>query len=150
MISGEIEKAIDPAKVAAILTAVEQLSDNLAKASAETRGSCDRLLAERARESVRTPVLISTLATRVGALSILVFLVPILINLYRYNFRLSAFFDGRADALEALSLPKIGKLTLVDLAVALSPDNLDFGKTPASPVEHAVALAKEMVARQPK
>ena len=48
VISGEIEKAIDPAKVAAILTAIEQLSDNLAKASAETPGSFDRLIAEEA------------------------------------------------------------------------------------------------------
>ena len=101
------------------------------------------------QKSSSTSLLITTLATRVGALLILIFLVQILINLYRYNIRLSTYFDARADAIEMYLSKGFEHLSLTELMTVLSPDNLDFGKSPTSPVQHAVDLAKEIIARQP-
>ena len=101
------------------------------------------------QKSSSTSLLITTLATRVGALLILIFLVQILINLYRYNIRLSTYFDARADAVEMYLSKGFEHLSLTELMTVLSPDNLDFGKSPVSPVQHAVDLAKEIIARQP-
>ncbi len=42
---------------------------------------------------------ISTVATRVGALLLVFFLVQVLVPLYRYSMRLSGFYSSRADAL---------------------------------------------------
>ncbi|MGJ3242548.1 MAG: hypothetical protein ACFE0O_06290 [Opitutales bacterium] len=98
------------------------------------------------QESDATSILISTLSTRIGALLILVFLVQILVSLYRYNIRLAAFFDARADALE-LS-PGMNASDVESLIRVLSPENVDFGKSPASPTQHAVDLARELLARE--
>jgi hypothetical protein len=47
--------------------------------------------------------LISTIASRADAVLILLFLVQILVSLYRYNFRLASYYDGRAYALELMN-----------------------------------------------
>ena len=97
-------------------------------------------------DQVQTTLLVSTLSTRIGAMLLIIFLVQILVNLYRYSTRLASFYEGRADALEIAPSPSAAGFT--ELIHAISPDNLDFGKTPASPAEHAVTLAREVLARQ--
>jgi hypothetical protein len=81
-------------------------------------------------------LLIQTSVTRFGVVIIIVFLVQILVNLYRYNVRLSAFYSSRSDALrlseEAISLR--------DLVTLLSPDSLDFGKAPRTPAEETSSI----------
>jgi hypothetical protein len=97
--------------------------------------------------SDQTRDLISTIATRVGAVLLLVFLIQILVTLYRYNTRLAAYYEARADALE-LSIASDGHLN-VDMfeatAVILSADRIDFGREPKSPVENGVELAKAVL-----
>jgi hypothetical protein len=65
-------------------------------------------------------VLISTAITRTGAVLLLVFGAQVLINFYRYNLRLAAFYDSRADALELL-----GDGELSDLGPLVSAFSVD-------------------------
>jgi hypothetical protein len=75
-----------------------------------------------------------TLSTRFGSIPLLLFLVQILVTMYRHNIRLAAHYDSRADALlivvDALNLS--AGVTVADwekfverLAI---PENLDFGR----------------------
>jgi len=85
--------------------------------------------------------LLSTNIIRFGPMIIIFFFANVLINLYRYCLRLSAYYHARADALELLELEvdcdKFNSLT--DL---LSPESYDLGKAPKSPLDQAVEIAK--------
>jgi hypothetical protein len=67
------------------------------------------------------------------------FLVQILVTLYRYNIRAAAFYDGRADA---LLLARSEDLELGKLVELFTPTALDFGKMPATPLHSALDVAK--------
>lgn len=99
---------------------------------------------DRSREkTIGNVYLISTVTTRIGSVLILLFLVQILVSMYRYNIRLAAYYDARADGLELAidaSVEEIDKIIR-----SLSPENIDFAKVPNSPSVHAVELAKEIV-----
>ncbi len=88
--------------------------------------------------------LVSTVTTRVGSVLILLFLVQILVSLYRYNIRLAAYYDARADGLELVTTGSSEQIE--SIVRALSPESIDFGKSPMSPATHAVDLAKEILA----
>lgn len=87
-------------------------------------------------------VLISTSVARIAAVLLLIFGVQVLINFYRYNLRLAAFYESRADALELLgdsSLEGLGSIVS-----SLSPDLIDLGKPPNTPTQEMVELAKSI------
>ena len=90
--------------------------------------------------------LVSTVTTKIGSVLILLFLVQILVTLYRYNTRLSAYYDARGDGLELVSKQSVSELE--QIIKALSPENIDYGKTPSTPTEQVVDLAKEIAKRQ--
>lgn len=126
-----------------ILSNVEATSADLAYISGDIRNVW---IGMRPDGSGDTAVLLSALSTRIGSLLVLVFLVQILVNLYRYNIRLASYFDARADVFEIVSS---GEGESVETLVrVLSPENLDFGKMPDSPSQQAVELAREIIARQ--
>ena len=54
----------------------------------------------------------------------------------------AAFYDGRADALLFASIPSTN-LSFLDAGNFFTPSNVDFGKVPRSPAEHALELVKE-------
>ena len=89
-----------------------------------------------------TEQLISVLTTRIGSVLLLLFLVQILVTLYRYSARLAAYYDARADAL--VLAPSFQSLSFPDLVSCFSPERLDFGRTPNTPLQHAIELAKEL------
>lgn len=94
-------------------------------------------------------VLISAIATRVGAIVLLLFLIKILVPLYRYNVKLASYYDARADALQMGLLE--GRYTLQSfetLAVILTPAKIDFTASPDSPADQAIELAKHVVANK--
>lgn len=95
----------------------------------------------------QTFYLISTATTRLGIVVLLLFLVQILVPLYRYNTKLAAFYDARADALNLVSDDPSGFEQIVNI---LSPDTVDFGKSPAAPTQQAFEFAKEVVTSQRK
>ena len=78
--------------------------------------------------------------TRFGVLAIVIYLVQILINLYRYNVQVAGFYMGQADALLLLdhSAKKIRALSR-----AMSP-GIDFGRTPQALPERILKQFKEM------
>lgn len=88
---------------------------------------------------------LQSILTRFGAVLVVLFLTQILVGLYRYSLRISAFYDSRADMLEIFRADADGVLS--DFGVIgeiMSPDNYDFGKSPNSPAGMAVGLAKEI------
>ena len=82
-------------------------------------------------------------ANRVGVVVLLMFLVAIFSTLYRYNLRMSAFYDARADAL-LLAWMEESDHTLAELVTIFGPENIDFAKA-RTPAEHAFDLAREGV-----
>lgn len=89
-----------------------------------------------------TIYLVSVLSTKIGSALMLLFLVQILVTLYRYNVRFASFCDARADALQLLITSE--GIPLGEVIALLAPDKLDFGKTPSTPLQNVVDLAKEM------
>lgn len=73
--------------------------------------------------------LVNIIATRFGSVIILLFLVQILLRVFRYNTRLANFYSARANALEIYlkSGNKTSELPLELLAAMLSPDSIDMG-----------------------
>jgi hypothetical protein len=94
-----------------------------------------------AQNSVSSSTL-STLTTRIGIVLMLMFLMQTLVTLYRYNTRLASFYDSRADALQlACEFKDVPLDALIGL---LATEKLDFGKQPASPLDHAIEIVKSM------
>ena len=58
---------------------------------------------------------------------LLLFLVQILVTLYRYNIRLASYYDARADALQLAN--GSSREEFFKLVFAISPENLEFGRS---------------------
>jgi hypothetical protein len=96
----------------------------------------------RTADSVRQAGLI---ATRLAVIALIVYLVQIVVNRYRYLQRLSGFYQARAQAfrLLAASAPDRSLLrgvSLADLTAMLSPDAIGFDKTAEPPTNQMVSL----------
>ena len=89
-----------------------------------------------------TLFVVSTLATRLGAAALLLFLIQILVPMYRYNARLVAFYHARADVLQLCDKQDPGYLN--ELAGVLSPDAVEFGKAPRTPTQELVDLVAQI------
>jgi hypothetical protein len=76
-------------------------------------------------------LLIAAGITRFGVLAITIYLVQILLNLYRYNVRVSGFYLSRADALTIMDHPA---KKISDISKNLAPA-VDFGKEPTTLLE---------------
>jgi hypothetical protein len=92
--------------------------------------------------------------TRIAVIVLVIFLVQVLVNLYRYNMRLAAFHDARAHALTiALASgqsPASWLPDFRDLAATLSPSEVDFGRAPNVPAKDLVDLTREVVRAAPR
>jgi hypothetical protein len=74
----------------------------------------------------------ATAITRVGVVLIIVFLVQILMGLYRYNTRLMTYYSSRRDL---LTLWEGDQKALKPLEQIMAPPKIDFGKEPKHPLE---------------
>ena len=84
----------------------------------------------------------ATAITRVGVVLIIVFLVQILMGLYRYNTRLITFYASRKDIVNLWNgnLADLPKLTLT-----FNSPRVDFGKEPKHPLEEIIrAIGEKM------
>lgn len=124
-----------PKDAAKLADEIKRLTGNVV----EAQKAVDEGVQEARRNA--TANAIERTVTRVGVAIIVFFLVQILVTVFRYCLRLAAFYDGRADALELVQPGTDGNL-LVALIPLLSPDALDFGKSPRSPLEHVADLVK--------
>jgi hypothetical protein len=91
---------------------------------------------------LRTTVVLTSFATRITVSLLILFLVQILVSLYRYTSRLALYFDARADALAIAG----SELNYLETVKILSPDAIDFGKHPKVPTEHVTDIAKAIIA----
>ncbi|MDC0715684.1 hypothetical protein [Nannocystis bainbridge] len=95
-------------------------------------------------ESRLETYLITTLSTRVGIVLMLVFLVQILVSLYRYNSRLANACESLADAMfvrhhsPEQSLEKLSKL--------FASHSVDFGASPKAPLASLEQVLKDTLA----
>jgi hypothetical protein len=81
--------------------------------------------------------------TRLSALAIMFFLVAVLVPQYRYNLRMAAFYDARADSIRlAGRLQPITQLQDFEKTILAMTPNIDFGKAPSTPVDQLVELIK--------
>jgi hypothetical protein len=92
---------------------------------------------EKQDEKIDWTRVVQTNLTRLGAVAIMFFLVGILVPQYRYNIRMAAFYDARADSVRLADKVE----SLGDIANVMTP-NIDFGKAPATPWEHIVEVIK--------
>ena len=84
-------------------------------------------LADGLKGDSETRLLFSANVTRFGVLTLSIYLVQILINLYRFNSKPAAYYRTQADI---LMLYNPGSNEIGDLLSELNPP-LDFGKEPA-------------------
>lgn len=98
-----------------------------------TKRGADELIAQ----------LVQTNITRFGTIVMIIFLVSILTPLYRYNIRLATYYDARGDVLQLLDT-KLSAVGFVELSQALTP-SFDFGKAPATPMDQAIELARQIL-----
>lgn len=96
----------------------------------------------RAEQPLRAESLVS-ISARLGTIVILIFMVQVLTNLYRYHARLSTFYHGRAKALQLISPTR--ELTLYDALKLTAAEHLDFGKSEKPPSQQALDLAKSII-----
>lgn len=74
--------------------------------------------------------------TQIATLTVLFFMVQILVRLYQYSLRLSAFWESRADTvLLARSFASLEAERFDGLVNALAPDAHDFKPPPKSPLD---------------
>ncbi|NOD88232.1 MULTISPECIES: hypothetical protein [unclassified Ruegeria] len=86
---------------------------------------------------------------RLLILALIFFAVRILINLYRYFLRLSAYYDARADGLALARAPGEGLKermpeNIAEVFGALSPDLVDLGAPVKSPMTEVVDAATKL------
>ncbi len=86
------------------------------------------------------------IATRVAIVGLLIYLVQIVVNRYRYLQKLSGFYRGRSQALQLLiSLGKdsLKDINAMDLMTGLSPDSIGFDKAAEPPTQSMMNLVRE-------
>ncbi len=88
----------------------------------------------------------SWIATRLAVVALIIFLVQIVVNRYRYFQKLADFHDSRAQAFRLLadSGPEaagalLRDMTLTELTAGLSTDGIGFGKASEAPTGHLAA-----------
>jgi len=87
--------------------------------------------------------IISSNLTRLSSLGIMFFLVAVLVPQYRYNMRMAAFYDARADSIRlAGALPTITDINDLEKTILAMTPNIDFGKAPATPIDQLVELVR--------
>jgi len=147
---GEIERAgnVESGTLESIADSTAELRRennrlNAAKASFE---QAEAALAEYSKQdsSFKIWLIVSLGTLRLGSAALIIYLVQIFVGMYRYNTRMAAFYDARADALEMVG-GTAHQADLAALVALLSADKLNFGREAKSPVEHATQLAGELV-----
>ncbi len=87
---------------------------------------------------------LAQIATRLAVIGLLIYLVQIVVNRYRYLQRLAGFYQARAQSFRMLAASPDARLlagvTLADLTTMLSPDGIGFDKTAEPPTNQMVSL----------
>jgi hypothetical protein len=97
---------------------------------------------EAARATDRQRVMVASIVIRLTAGLLLGYLIQVLLNVYRYNARLIAFYEARADAL--LLAGELDAAVLEKTAKLLFPDKLELDKAPDAPAKQVVEMLKQL------
>ena len=90
-------------------------------------------------------LLIASGVTRFGILVVVIFLVQILVGIYRYSLRLAAFYAARGDALIAAG----GRQKdLGGWGDDMLPAMIDFGRQPVTPAQYMIDMMRAYLARR--
>ncbi|WP_417713133.1 hypothetical protein [Pseudophaeobacter arcticus] len=121
----------------------ESASSNVLRTSIDEYEKVRVALDQSLRNNELTRQITQT-ATRVAVIGMLIYLVQIVVNRYRYLQRLASFYQARAQALRILAdqgdLKLLEGITLSDLSALLSPDSIGFDSAPEAPTSQLVAL----------
>ena len=114
-------------------------------------------------DATKDKVLIYSTGLRIGSILVFLLWVRQMANLMHYNLRLAEYYRARAKAIqlfssEELSRPVEGYVSsrqerialLEQLMHAVSPDNIDIGRSPRSVAEHGMRLPRAMLRREAK
>ena len=85
------------------------------------------------------------IATRLAVVGLLIYLVQIVVNRYRYLQRLAGFYQARAQAFRLLAASSpdtalLKDITLADVTSMLSPDAIGFDKAAEPPTSQIFSL----------
>ena len=129
----------DQQKIVARANAYSKTLEDSINKYDEVRAALDKSL--RSNELTRQ---ITQTATRVAVIGMLIYLVQIVVNRYRYLQRLASFHQARGQALQILADQEdqslLKGITISDLAALLSPDSIGFDSAPEAPTQQMVAL----------
>ena len=142
------ERASNAVQLLAEISQIEyQISAETARADALTEfreilektviGDLPEYLTGKVAEPAELSLLLAQGITRFGILVVVIFLVQILVGIYRYSLRLSAFYSARADAFIA-TLDR--KTDLGGWGADLLPESIDFGKHPVTPAQYMIDM----------
>jgi len=123
---------------------IESERANIA-ASQEAEAQAMRQISQTAINNDQT---ILAITTKIGSVLLLLFFVKVLVSIFRYYSRLATFYDSRADALA--SFMYLAPMSLAELSALISPDSLDFERSPDSPEPPSLTLIKELAALRGK
>ena len=105
----------------------------------------DGITADLTEQEVLAEISFFATFVRVATVLILFFMVQYLISLTRYSLRLAAFYDARRDVVLLAAedqIPQPRSFADLDRMMrAMSPDALDFGRSPRTTVEQAMQMA---------
>ena len=91
---------------------------------------------------------VSTNIARLGIMIVTLFLAQVFISIYRYLTKISNFYHARADALEILTTDTLKNTDLPGsiemFSNIFSPEKVDFGKMPQTPVNEAIKSAQSV------
>lgn len=132
------EEELLSARQTAIATALNTLEEKLT-------GNVDTFLINATPEPADRSLLIASSFTRFGLLLVVIFLVQILVGVYRYSLRLSAFYAARADAIIAMG---DRKSDLGGWGHDFLPMDIDFGRQPATPAQYVVDIVDAYVSKK--
>ncbi len=86
-------------------------------------------------------------ATKIGGVLLILYFIRVLVVLLKYYWRLSVFYQSRADSLR--SYRHITTVSLLELSQILSPDAIDMEKTPDPPDPSSLAAQKDSKSSPP-
>jgi hypothetical protein len=87
--------------------------------------------------------LLYTAITRFGTILFIIYIISVLLHVFRYVMRLAAYHDARAQALLlAVNLGVSKAKPFADYAAVLAAEKIPFGDEPSTPLESATELLK--------
>jgi hypothetical protein len=142
--SDELQR--DSNELSALDSALSQLKQRQVQAeTSKLVGSAPQQAPESKSEPAPLAQIIQTNVTRFGTILMILFLVTILTPLYRYNIRLSTYYDARADVID-LCATDVKDVGFAELTAALTP-TFDFGRAPETPIEQVLQLVRQVASK---